>query len=246
MESNPYNAGNAQWKMLATIVEQLLRRGQLKVTTQLRKVVTTPDDIDWARVYTPHEQCGYVLGRVAGSAELLDYVPAVARRPSAVPRAAAQRAAEPSVPRWLLGYANVVFRDYVHAWGLLAESAAAHDAVRKALREEEYLPSPLLGAFVIISNMAPGSAAVAGQDLGFIYESLLTQGDNHLFIYRDPGEPAEVFLGDDPDWSRPLCRSSAGRRHPVLAAAGAGWHLRRAHRSWGARTQLHPWPGRDA
>ena len=40
-----------------------------------------------------------------------------------------------------------------------------------------------------------------GDDLltGATPRPLLTQGDNHLFVTRERGEPAEVFLGDDPD-----------------------------------------------
>jgi hypothetical protein len=199
MESNPYHSGNAQWDMLATIVDQLLRREQGKVTAQLSKVVATTNEIDWSQVYTPDEQCGYVLGRVAGSQELLGYIPAIPADAKARYREVLQNAL-PNHPFLgsFSGYANVVFRDYVHAWGLLSAKTAPLDAVRNALHAEEYLPSPLLGPFVIAGNLALGRrAAVAGEDFGFVYESLLTQGENRLVIHREQGEPADVFIGDD-------------------------------------------------
>lgn len=199
MERDPYNSGNAQWQMLRTIVHQLLKREQRKVVDQLRKVIPDSDKIDWTRVYTPEEQCAHILGRLAGSQELLEGSPDIPDE-AKVQYRDLLRNALPNHPFLgsFFGYANVVFRDYVHAWGLLAESEAARKAVRAELRADEYLPAPLLGPFVITGNTELGVSTIAGQDLGFVYESLLTQGENRIFIYGDPGEDADVLVGNDP------------------------------------------------
>jgi hypothetical protein len=199
MERDPYNSGNAQWKMLRAIVDQLLKREQRKVIDQLKKVIPDSDKIDWMQVYTPGEQCAHILGRLAGSQELLDSGPDIPD----VARARYRDLLRNALPNHpflggFFGYANIVFRDYVHAWGLLAASDAAREAVRGELRTDEYLPAPLLGAFVITGNAELGLATIAGEDLGFIYESLLTQGENRILIYADPGEDAHVLVGKDP------------------------------------------------
>jgi hypothetical protein len=91
----------------------------------------------------------------------------------------------------------VVFRDYVHAWGLMVASETVREAVREELHADEYLPAPLLGPFVITGGDEEGPAVISGQDLGFVYESLLTQGDSRLFLYAEPGEDATVLVGND-------------------------------------------------
>lgn len=199
MERDPYNSGNAQWQMLRAIVHQLLKREQRKVIDQLRKVIPGSDKIDWTRVYTPEEQCAHILGRLAGSQELLEAGPDMPDEAKAQYRDLLRNAL-PNHPFLgsFFGYANVVFRDYVHAWGLLAASDVAREAVRAELRAEEYLPAPLLGSFVITGNTEAGLSTIEGQDLGFVYESLLTQGENRIFIYADQGEDADVLVGNDP------------------------------------------------
>jgi hypothetical protein len=199
MEQDPYNSGNAQWKMLRAIVHHLLSREQRKVVDQLKKVIPDADKIDWMRVYTPEEQCAHILGKLAGSQELLYVAPDMPDEAKARYRDLLRNAL-PNHPFLgsFFGYANVVFRDYVHAWGLISASEVAREAVRRELRTDEYLPAPLLGPFVITSNEEFGLATIAGQDFGFVYESLLTQGENRVFIYADSGEDADVVVGNDP------------------------------------------------
>lgn len=197
MERDPYNSGSAQWTMLRTIVRQLLAREQRKVVDQLRKMIPDSGDIEWTRVYTPQEQCAHILGRLTGRQELLHAGPDMPGEAKARYRDLLRNAIPNHPFLCSSGYANVVFRDYVHAWGLMVASEAAREAVRVELHADEYLPAPLLGPFVITGGDEKGPAVISGQDLGFVYESLLTQGDSRLFLYAEPGEDATVLVGND-------------------------------------------------
>jgi hypothetical protein len=96
------------------------------------------------------------------------------------------------------GYANVVCRDYVHAWGLCSADDQIKAAVRSELRSSEYLASPLLGPFILAGSVADDLPVVDGEDLGFVYESLLTHGETDFYLFAESGEPANVFVGADP------------------------------------------------
>ena len=199
MESDPYNSGNAQLTMLRRVVWRLLKREQGKVVTQLRKLVPDSEATDWEQIYGPDEQCRRVLGRITGVSELAD-------PPTGLPEQILARHREVlknAVPNHpflggLSGYANVVFRDYVHAWGLLSPVTAARASVRAALHADDYLPSPLLGPFVVTGAGDQVVATIAGPDLGFVYESLLTHGEDGFFLFGEPGAAAKVFIGGDP------------------------------------------------
>lgn len=199
MEVHPYHSGNAQWDLLRTIVTRLLRREQEKVVTQVKHVIPETADIDWSSVYQPDEQCARVLGRISGRTDLQDYI-------ASVPEEFAARYSEvlknalPNHPFLgaFFGYANVVFRDFVHAWGLCSQENGVVSAVRSELRSSEYLPSPLLGPFVLAHSDNLPLPSVDGLDIGFIYESLLTQGDTDLYLYAEAHESGNVFIGSDP------------------------------------------------
>jgi hypothetical protein len=200
METDPYHSGNAQWHMLNAIVVRLLKREQQKVVTQFRKLIPQSIEIDWAGVYDPEEQCSHVLGRISHNVGLQDTVadipPALMSRYRDV-----LKNAVPNHPFFgkVHGYANVVFRDYVHAWGLCSENAVVKTAVRSELRSNDYLPSPLLGPFILAGSADDSLPVVDGEDVGFIYESLLTQGETDLYLFAEPNEPADVFIGADPE-----------------------------------------------
>ena len=97
------------------------------------------------------------------------------------------------------GYANVVFRDYVHAWGLCSDNSIVKRAVRSELGFNDYLPSPLLGPFILAGSADGFLPIVDGEDVGFVYESLLTHGEADLHLFAEPNEPANVFIGTEPE-----------------------------------------------
>jgi hypothetical protein len=73
-------------------------------------------------------------------------------------------------------FANVVFKEYVFAWGLAKADSHLTEALRIEMvnRESPFLPSQLLSRFM--SAMAPGEAILLdGRDFGVLYESLLSQ-----------------------------------------------------------------------
>jgi len=199
MEQDPYHSGNAQWNMLRTIVAGLLLREQEKVVAQARKVMPESAGIDWAAVYGPDEQCARVLGRVIGQPDLPESPPNLPSEVHARYRDVLKNAV-PNHP--FLGrageYANLVFRDYVHAWALRGQDTAARAAVRAELRSADYLPSPLLGPFILAGEPDGQLPVIEGTDVGFVYESLITHGDSDLYLYAEPNESASVFIGSDP------------------------------------------------
>jgi hypothetical protein len=70
--------------------------------------------------------------------------------------------------------------------------------VRSELHSNDYLPSPLLGPFILTGSVDDNLPTIDGQDVGFVYESLLTHGDSDLYLFTVPNEPANAFIGNDP------------------------------------------------
>jgi len=199
MELDPYHSGNAQWDMLRAIVLRLLQREEEKVVSQLKKSMPRAQDMDWSKFYGPDEQCRFILGRTTHTAALQDSaldIPAEAM-------ASYKEVLKSAIPNHPFlgkasGYANVVFRDYLHAWGLCSTDNDVRIAVRSELRSAEYLASPLLGPFVLASSVNDSLPAVDSEDVGFVYESLLTHGETDFYLFAEPGKPANVFVGSDP------------------------------------------------
>jgi hypothetical protein len=200
METDPFHSGNAQWRMLRAIVLRLLWREQEKIVAQFRKVIPESTEINWDKVYNPEEQCSRILGRTSHSLELQEAVadipPGLMSRyrdllNNAIPN-------HPFLGK-VHGYANVVFRDYVHAWGLCSDNSIVKMAVRSELGFNDYLPSPLLGPFILAGSADDCLPIVDGEDVGFVYESLLTHGEADLYLFAEPNEPANVFIGTEPE-----------------------------------------------
>jgi hypothetical protein len=77
-------------------------------------------------------------------------------------------------------------RDYVHAWALRAGDAADREAARKALRAENYLPSPLLGRFFIsVAGPVNGRLACSAEDFWALYESFVAFREESLSVLGD-------------------------------------------------------------
>jgi len=199
MEADPHRSDDAQWQMLRMIVMRLLEREQRKVVAQVRKVIADAEWNKWDSHYGPDEQCSRVLGRKHGGRD------ALCLRPDLPPELLSRyediiKNALPNHPFFgqVFGYANIVFRDYIHAWGLLSAHAEVKIAVRAELHSTDYLPSPLLGPFVMTGGAGDRVAAIDGEDLGFVYESLLTQGESNIYLFTDDDNQAIVCVGSDP------------------------------------------------
>jgi hypothetical protein len=200
MEADPHRSDDVQWQMLRMIVTRLLEREQRKVVAQVRKVIADTEWSNWDSLYGPDEQCSRVLARKhagQGALGLRPDLPAelLSRYEDIIKNAL------PNHPFFgpVFGYANIVFRDYMHAWGLLSPHAEVKQAVRAELHSTDYLPAPLLGPFVMTGGVGDKLAAINGEDLGFVYESLLTQGESNIYLFTDDDDgQAIVCVGTDP------------------------------------------------
>jgi hypothetical protein len=200
METDLFHSGNAPWRMLHAIVLRLLWREQEKVVAQFKKVIPESTAINWAKLYDPEEQCSRILGRTSHNLELQEAIADIP--PGLIPRYRDLLSnAIPNHPFLgkVHGYANVVFRDYIHAWGLCSDNSTVKLAVRSELRFNDYLPSPLLGPFILAGSAGGFLPIIDGEDVGFVYESLLTHGEADLYLFAEPNEPANVFIGTEPE-----------------------------------------------
>lgn len=174
------------WGFLVELVEAILIREKTKIggniRGQLQAVADQNDWNSWNTLYEPAEQCARVLNRVAlnkGGPLLPVALPEPLRAPY-------EEALQTSVPQHpFLGegreFANVVFREYLYAWGLRFGSVEQRDATRTKMAGE-YLPTPLLARFVLALERS-ATPTIDPQDFGFVYESLRGQGREGDQIY---------------------------------------------------------------
>ena len=197
LKENPYPPGQAHWGFLWNVVTDLLLREQGKVIRQIREALGPDVFPELEEMYSPDEQCERILARVTGRPHLTPSPVQLAPRASAVYERALS-AALPNHPFLgpFFGCANVVFRDYLHAWALAGNAEDAKRAAREILGTAAYLPSPLLGPFVLGRSVETGRVVVDSEDVGFVYESLMTQGEQPIQMYADEDEEeAGVYIG---------------------------------------------------
>jgi hypothetical protein len=194
------DAGAARdpWKFLNDIIHRLSHREQAKVQdavrVQLGSAAKAAGWSDWARLYTPTEQCSRVLGR----ALRVPVDPLGSSLPLALARQY-EEALETILPQhpFLSGrqFANVVFKEFIYAWGITRCGGPLSDGLRNAMRDREdpFLPSQLFSRFIV--NIGDeGAAVLDGQDFGILYESFLSRAQEVGLTLVQAGEEIQASI----------------------------------------------------
>jgi hypothetical protein len=196
------------WQFLANIVDRILERETKKLVDAVRpQLASTASRVGWSAwetLYAKDEQLArilcYALKVQPSSAVRIELPQALA-----APYDEALKTQLPQHPFLAgRGFANIVFKEYCYAWGLIRGTSSLTKTLREIMghRENPFLPSKVFGWFTIKLS-ASGAALLEGQDFGLVYESLSGQGEAWLSInQRDELLRAEIHLagpdgGDD-------------------------------------------------
>lgn len=169
------------WDFLAAVINKLLLRETGKIQNVIRpKLEGVAKNIGWAAwddLYKEKDQCRRVL-------EFSLKLPSL-QIDKTIPPLLAEEYEKivrtdilPQHP--FLGegrrFANVVFRDFLYAWGLTHGHKDLSEALRKAMRDRQdpFLPSQLFSRFILRQN-GDEFPVLDGQDFGVFYDSLLTR-----------------------------------------------------------------------
>ncbi len=201
------NAGAARdpWQFLADIVSRLLLREQDKVQeavkAQLETAARQSGWSEWRRLYATEEQCSRVLGQVLRVP--VDPLGRLLPTPVAAQYEDALTTILPQHPFLSgKGFANVVFKEFIYAWGVTHGGAPLLEWLRGALRDrhEPFLPSELFSRF-IVNVEGNGPPVVDGQDFGVVYESFLSRAKEVelTLLQAEDRIQASVTLGGETD-----------------------------------------------
>jgi len=209
------------WEFLSRIVLRILEReatrAQELVRARLQAIAAECHWSDWNRLYQPEEQCSRILGHHLGPASPKIATQLPARLIS--PYEDALKTRLPDHPFITTGqqFSNVVFKEYVYAWGVTYADNTLAVPLRNAMRsrEDPFLPSQMFGYFVRSFGEA-GPPVLDGQDFGILYESLLARSTRtELQLSKDKDVLAATAT--DPD---------CGMHYDVhLLDTGSGIHI---------------------
>jgi hypothetical protein len=161
------DADASLWQFLERIVLDLLVRERPKLVERLPgevRAIIPSSQLD--SLYSPEEQCDRLLSRSSGSSPPVIDLPqgAIAGYEKSVNETLGEHAFVGDGPE---GFASVVFRDYVIAYGLAGSGDAS--AARSLAHRRDFKPSPLLLRF-FIERIAEG-APIATTDVDILYAS---------------------------------------------------------------------------
>lgn len=174
-------AASDPWEFLGDVVRRLLVREKGKVQNavvgSIGAAAARRGWSDWESLYLPEEQCARVLARSLSVpvSISLGLAPALSTL--------YEDALSTILPQhpFLAGrsFANVVFREYIYAWGLTRADETTARSLRKTMHsvEHPFLPSQLFSHFTI-QIAGPEGAIIEGQDFGAFYESCLSRGQD--------------------------------------------------------------------
>jgi hypothetical protein len=185
------------WRFLAEVVDKLLSRESTKWQTPLQSSLGSLTKETgwnaWDSLYGKYEQCRRVLEFTLK----LPPGPMEAKIPLSLANEYESMMNLNIVPQhpFLDGrvFANVVFKEYLYAWGLTNGYKGLTDGLRKLMRDrsEPFLPSQLFSRFILTTE-GDSLPVIEGQDLGILYDSLLTRvedpDDMNLTILQDGEE----------------------------------------------------------
>jgi hypothetical protein len=203
-----WSGDSAAWRMLNEIIEGLLRREQGKLVSNVRPRMEPGAQSHgwdaWESLYQPPEQRSRLLHWVLGE-PLQHALPSDLSGPLRDPYEDAVTAMLPEHP--FRGeqerFANVVFREYLFAYGLVEGDAITRSKLRDRLHSDGYLPTPLLARFLLNATEADGESLVEAQDFGILYDSLTSEarqeGEVSVFVWNDAADEdahALIIVGD--------------------------------------------------
>ena len=192
------------WNLLAVLAEDLLAREQTeKFRRQLPAdlLAAVPDAL------SPDEQCFWLLLEYVGMRTRLSTPQAVPTHLSSTYEDSVESQMTEHPFRREKGiFQHIVFREYVLGWYLTRlprDQKDVHDEIRhRLLSMDDFLPTPLLGRFALgVGRRAIGRSSgvplIAGDDLGFLYESFLAQADKDRrpWLILDSIDPADQING---------------------------------------------------
>jgi len=197
-------AARDPWQFLTDIMTRLSHREQRKqvdaVRVQLEPSAKEAKWSAWQELYGPAEQYSRVLGwalRVPVDPGGSSLPPPVAKR--------YEEALKSFLPQhpFLAGrrFANVVFKEFMFAWGIAQGGESLSEGLRSAMRDREdpFLPSELFSRF-IVSFRDRDRLVLDGQDFGILYESFLSRAEQvglTLFQTGDDIQVSIVLDGED-------------------------------------------------
>lgn len=192
---------NDPWEFLRDILRRLLDRESQKFREMVHeRLEVKANEAEWDRwdeLYTTDEQCARVLTHALDLKNGLG---------SPLPKGLAndyEEALKTFLPQHPFlagrGFANVVFREFVYAWGVTRAVPYLATALRSTMRDREapFLPSQLFSRFALAGQV---SVTLDGQDIGPFYESLLARPAPvvlSLFGGEDGAQAIVSIDGDD-------------------------------------------------
>lgn len=168
------------WTFLAQVIDRMVERERFKVITSNLSEVLDQRAADvgwnsWDELYLRDEQLDRVLRRFFQVSLFSDQMPVIPEKL----RDDYERSLEPMADQHPFltdarSFANLVFQEFAFAWALTKGSPSVQAAVRGALRAGRFLPTPLLGRFLLGSARRDesGLATIAPDDVGLLYDAL--------------------------------------------------------------------------
>lgn len=182
----------ARWELLQRIIGDLLRRERYeKVLPRLADwFASLRDPLDQSDVFQPPEQLARVLGQALQAPgfeeDFMAYLPVEERN-------GYEKVMQRQIVDHVLlgtgseGFANVVFRDYIFAWGLLNLPSAV--PVIEGRLASRFLPTQLFGEFIIFLGSKGDDLRVDRKHTGYVYESLVSEAQKDVDL--------ETVIGSD-------------------------------------------------
>lgn len=191
-----------QWRTLAAIMHDLLRREQTEkfeniVRPQVTSHLKPGETIDWNKIFTPLEQCTRALERVVDM-PLIDPhgIPIPDSVRSEYDEAVAQKMEDhPLTEKDHQGivFRSIVFQEYVYATELVRGADYAI-AVLIHMESSAYRPTPLLAGFLLGTMQDQTPSKLGLEAFGHVYESFSLHERPSTEIYTEVGAIADGAL----------------------------------------------------
>lgn len=181
---NAVLTGEGKWRFLMTIINKLTTREHDKVIGRLsERCATLAAGLGWSSwsdLYNADEQYARVLQRAVGPAAgpLIPILKLPAKLAGEYDVTMKEHDGEHVMVGGRAGFASLVFQEFIYAWALSRANEAVRVAVRSHMRKHRFVPSPLIGRFML--HFGAAGEELDGQDLGILYDSFLSRVSDGL------------------------------------------------------------------